>query len=233
MKNILFVGNSFTYYNNLPLMVQTLAQNAGVQINCDSRTRPGAALHDYAIITGKNENDIGGWLRDNYKNQFEGQAWDCVVLQDQSLNPVKDKEDMLRSSEKLCSEVFVHGESVFFYQTWPYKVGSERYKNENYSYEDIYIGLKEAYSEAAKKLNGKVVPVGDGFYLAAKKYPEVELYASDGAHPSATGTYLSACIFVSVLYNIDPMELSDIDGLNPEEADKMRIAAADLTYSHG
>ena len=30
MKKILFIGNSFTYFNDLPAMTETLLKNAGI-----------------------------------------------------------------------------------------------------------------------------------------------------------------------------------------------------------
>ena len=236
MKNIFFIGNSFTYYNNLPFMVQLLATEAGIRTNCDSQTRGGAYLHEFAEHQ-QGEHAIkhceGNMLRSAYANQFRPLGWNTVVLQDQSCNPACDREDFFKSVETLLQDVFTHGEELFFYQTWAYHPDSQRYTDKEHGvevdYETLYCQLREAYAEAADRFHGTLIPVGDGFYRVFRDYPEINLYHEDKTHPSPMGTYLAACICMAKLFDIDPRTLVSFDGLDEKQATILRSVAAELT----
>lgn len=73
---VLFVGNSYTYVNNLPLLLSRMATSAEVPVTIET-----------AECTG------GGYTLEQHWN--EGRAvneirkgWDFVVLQEQSMRPV-------------------------------------------------------------------------------------------------------------------------------------------------
>ena len=204
MKTVLFVGNSFIYYNDLPAMVQSLSQG---ELLCHSVTKGGAFAHQYADP----EHELGIRLRQTLEMK-----WDCVVFQDQSFNPVKDPDDCLQAMAVLSS---LTEADKYFYQTWAYKDGSEKLARTGLSYNRMQEGLKQTYTRAAK--NGTLVPVGDAFRLAKETCPGIELYNADQFHPSPAGTYLAACVFVAMLCGIRPMTLSDI----PEVAEGERLRA--------
>lgn len=206
MKTVLFVGNSFIYYNDLPAMVQSLSQG---KLLCHSVTKGGAFAHQYADP----DHELGIRLRQTLEAK-----WDCVVFQDQSFNPVKDPADCLQAMSVLSA---LTDADQYYYQTWAYKDGSEKLARTGLTYNGLQEGLKQTYARAAK--NGTLVPVGDAFRLAKETCPEIELYNADCYHPSPAGTYLAACVFVAVLTGEEPCSLPDI----PETADceKLRLAA--------
>ena len=204
MKTVLFVGNSFIYYNDLPAMVQSLSKG---KLLCHSVTRGGAFAHQYADP----DHELGIRLRQTLEAK-----WDCVVFQDQSFNPVKDPDDCLQAMEVLSA---LTEADKYYYQTWAYKDGSEKLARTGLSYDRLQEGLKQTYARAAQ--NGTLVPVGDAFRLAKETCPGIELYNADCYHPSPAGTYLAACVFVAVLCGIRPMTLSDI----PEVAEGERLRA--------
>merc|ERR1711973_61048 len=72
-KNILFLGNSFTYYHNLPGMVSSLASAAGKSASTTMIAPGGQTLNGHVT---------GGSL-----NPIRGGDWDAVLIQDQSQRP--------------------------------------------------------------------------------------------------------------------------------------------------
>ena len=219
MKKILFVGNSFVYYNDLPGMLTQLTEKMPEQLKCDSVTKGGAYLHQYA--------DPNHMLHEKLVDTYVQSKWDAIILQDQSYNPVRLPEDLLKAARDL-RKVFDQGEPLYFYQTWAYEEGTMKLQNTGKRYLDMYAGLKAGYLNAAVKLGGKLVPVGDAFLLAKMECPEIELYRYDHYHPSLAGTYLIACVFYACLSGRSPLELSDYEGLCPEEAAKLREVAEKL-----
>lgn len=219
MIKILFIGNSFTYFNDLPKMLEKIAQESGQDVYCDSVTKGGAFLHQYA-----DENDELGKRFLETKSKEE---WDYAVLQDQSFNPIGNTKDFEESALSLCKHL-EKCKKIFFYQTWSYKDESEKLKNTGLSYNEMYKSLKTAYSDTAKKAGGIIVPVGDSFKKIKENHPEIEIYKEDSYHPNVLGTYLSACTFYAYIFDKSPENLTEPQDTNPELTKIIRKAATEV-----
>ena len=209
---MLFVGNSFTYYNDLPAMVTALS---GEVLQCIGITKGGAYAHQYADPS----HELGKRLRDGLPTG----RWDWVVLQDQSFNPVGDPEDCLAAMDALC--VLTPDSRHCFYQTWAYRDGSEKLQNTGLTYEQMQEMLKTTYARSAHTHGGALAPVGDAFRAVKEQYPEIDLYEADSYHPNPAGTYLAACVFCKVLGQLETDKLPDIPQLDGDTCAKLRCAA--------
>ena len=189
-KTVLFIGNSFTYYNDLPGTVAEMLDKAGFDFQVESLTKGGWYLHRYADPS----DEMGAKLQAD----FVGRHWDYLVLQDQSFNPVKDYEDFLGAVKKLCE--LMDYDKLLLYQTWAYEDGSEKLASTGMTYDELYLALKTSYAKAADEVGGELVPVGDWFAEYREKRPEVQLYReTDHYHPSEEGTRLAARVFFKAL----------------------------------
>jgi len=192
-QTVLFIGNSFTFVNDLPGMLAEMFEQAGLDYQVESLTKGGWYLSRYADPQDK----MGEQLYRNYV----GKHWDYVILQDQSFNPVKNFEDFLAGARTLC-EVLKPGK-VLFYQTWAYEDGSEKLAETGLTYDEMYRKLKEAYRQAAELLGGVLVPVGDQFAQMHDTQPEVKLYKEDSFHPAEAGTRLAAGEFFKAVSGME------------------------------
>jgi hypothetical protein len=190
---VLFVGNSYTYFNNLPEMFAKLAA-AGQQ---SAETRMEAP---------------GGWrLKDHWEKGEARKAladgkWDYVVLQDQSTLGVTlyvdgkarvSSDEVFRpAADKWAAEIEKSGAKPVFYLTWAREASPEDQD-----------ALTYAYSSAAKTAGAIVSPVGLAWQRVRKQRPDIGLFADDGSHPSPAGTYLAACTFFAVVFDKDPTGL--------------------------
>ena len=95
MKKLLFVGNSFTYYHDLPAMLEKLSCAAGYSIQTAAVTKGGWYLERYADP----DNEMYPLLHETH----EQRAWDMIVLQDQSFSPAGHPERYLAAVRTLCS----------------------------------------------------------------------------------------------------------------------------------
>ena len=182
MKTVLFIGNSFTYFNDMPGMLAEMFEAAGLDYQVQSLTKGGWYLSRYADP----RDEMGAQLYANYV----GIHWDYVILQDQSFNPAGDFDNFFAGAKTLC-EVLKAGQ-VLFYQTWAYEDGSEKLAKTGLTYNEMYHKLKEAYGRAAKELGGVLVPVGDRFAENHAQQSEVNLYKEDNFHPSEAGSRIAA-----------------------------------------
>lgn len=223
MKRVLFIGNSFTYYNDMPLLFEQLSNDAGFDVHAVSVIKGGWYLNQFADP----ENDMGKELRSVYPRH----QWDYIVLQDQSFNPAGNPEDFLNSVQSLRT-LMPNGRLVF-YQTWPYEANTAKLASVNISYEDMYTGLRNAYTMAARVHDGILVPVGDGFHLIQQRKPEFSLYMPDAFHPNLAGSYLAACLFFGCLSGQSPLTLSTPKKLDASKAQFLREVAQELLTHQG
>ena len=198
--NILYIGNSYTYYHDLPKMVQSIAAN----IALDHRMK----LSYKAFTPG------GCTFKRHLQNKEEMEAikagsWDYVVLQEQSVAPalptnVLQKETYFYA-HVLDSLIHVYNPNarVIFYMTWGHKDGcQEPYKN--YPFIDTYQGMQDrlitSYLEMSYFNNAWCAPVGMVWKKVRTERPYFTLYWPDCSHPSVLGTYLAANTIFSTIY---------------------------------
>lgn len=213
---VLFLGNSYTYFNDLPGMVQALAEAAGLDVRTESVTRGGAYLHQFA--------DPDDVLFAKWQEIYAASEWDVVVCQDQSFHPVKDPAGLRQAAMDIAA-LCRPGQKFFFYQTWAYKFGSEKLAGTGLAYGDMLAQMIASYAGAAKAVGGDVVPVGQTFAEVRALHPEIELYNPDGSHPSPAGTYLAACLFLSKLTGHSPLYFTIPANVPLEEGGILRSIA--------
>ncbi len=216
MRRVLFIGNSFTFYNDLPGMLQRIC--GGFQ--CDSVTRGGAFLHDFV-----NPND------ELHAALLEKKAvgWDYVVLQEQSFNAVGDQDDYLDASEALAGMIDA---KPVIYQTWAYEDGSEKLRGKGLSYAEMFTRMETSCDYAARVTHGLLAPVGTAFSIAHDEGLDGALYDDDNYHPTKNGTYLAACVLYRTITGFSPLGLDVPDGVAPQLAQELREIATEVKISN-
>lgn len=217
---VLFVGNSYTFYNDLPELFVTLAASGGKAVYQDSSTANGYTLLRHADT----EDKIGKITVDKISNP--SQIWDYVILQEQSTCPVNAFEDFESGSKKLTDMIVEASAKPAFYMTWGRKDGFE-----GLSFEDMNNALETAYSEVANPKNELLVPIGSvwGKIRDEDELFSLKLWNKDGSHPSYVGSYLNACVFYAVFFNESPVGLwLDPKKISTEDAEKAQNFVADF-----
>jgi hypothetical protein len=179
---ILFVGNSYTYENDVPGLVQALAVAAGSPVAVETVANP-----DYALIDHWN----GG---SSARAEIAKGGWKYVVLQ-QGPSSVEVNRDTLRLATKLFdAEVRRIGGTTALFSAWPQQ--------------DRRVDFPraiESYQIAARDVNGVFLPVAAAWIEAWNRDPTIGLYASDGLHASPAGSYLTALVIFSKLTGQSPI----------------------------
>ncbi len=187
---ILFVGNSYTYVNDLPGRVAAIADSVGFEPPVEVTTIAfgGAFLSDHAA----NATTMAAVGSGDY---------DFVVLQEQSYLPVLLPDTFYGSAETLAAAAFAGGSTPAFYETWARQEGNSLYSGDlaGYTPATMQAALRDAYTEAAALTGARYLPVGDAWEATLAAYPEMPLFGSDGSHPSQHGTYLGACVIFAAL----------------------------------
>lgn len=203
---VLFVGNSFTYYNNsLHNHYRRLVAASEIHSENPSSAR---------ILTIS-----GGYLPEHaagLQQRLDDEDWDIVVLQGHSRGPISDEtsQDFRNSARNYARLVREDGAEPVFFMTWAYSDQPE-----------MTVQLDKAYSDIGEELQADVVPVGLAFAAVSKERPELELRIADARHPSLAGTYLAACTFFAVLHHLSPENLSYFAGLAADDAAYLQSVA--------
>jgi hypothetical protein len=210
-QSILFIGNSFTSMNNLPLMFQSLAMEAGIETHIDTVLKNGARLIDHAADK-------------EAMDKIQSRAWSFIVLQEQSQYPAySDSRKEMKEGVRVLKEAS-NGTSAktLLLMTWGYRNGDNLNAQdvEMRTFEGMQERLKLGYLEVGNELSVEVCPVGLAWLKARQMNPGLELWISDGIHPSVMGTYLTAsCLYAKLLHRrpVESRYTASID------AEKVRI----------
>lgn len=193
MKNILFVGNSYTYYNDMPeVLFAQEACHAGIEVNVTAVTKGGYYLDQFADP----ENEHGKRLRET----VAGKKYDCIILQDQSMNPIKDEKKFLDSVGAMKRLLGAHTDRFVLYATWGRKTGSPQLDELGLDTEQMARGLSEAYNKAGKMFGMDVAEVGKAFLRYSAERPDADLYNPDLSHPSELGSAVAARVIFSTVF---------------------------------
>ncbi|MCF8254854.1 MAG: T9SS type A sorting domain-containing protein [Bacteroidia bacterium] len=225
-KRVLFLGNSYTYVNNLPQTLADMAKSTGDSLITDNNTPGGYTLQQHA-------SDPASLSRISFGN------WDFVVLQEQSQFPSfpiqQVEEEVFPYAHILDSTIKVYnpcGETMF-YMTWGRKNGDASncaFWPPVCTYAGMDSLLNLRYRMMAENNQAVLSPVGELWKYLRQNYPSLELYQGDESHPSEAGTYAAACSFYSVVFRKDPSEIGFNGNLSASDANNIKLAAKLIVY---
>lgn len=173
---ILMLGNSFTYFHDMPKMLASILGEEVV-----AHTRGGAFLHEHL--------DPNEELGSKTLKALKEEKWDYVVLQEQSKAPIFAKKDFMDSVHELCELIRANGAKPLLYATWAYRADSQKLADTGLSVPEMDKGLYESYHAASEENDALIADVGKSF-AALRGY--VDLLEPDDFHPSAAGSILAA-----------------------------------------
>ena len=211
---ILFIGNSYTFVNDLPATFAKLAQSGGHAVQVEMAAQGGWTLADHLAAPETSA-------------KISAQKWDYVVLQEQSQMPAESYwrvKTMYPAAEALVQKIRANGSQPLFFNTWAHKNGWP--ENNIPDYTNMQNQINYGYLEIAQKLDVPLALAGYAWAEVYAQHPEIALWQEDGSHPSEKGTYLAACVFYAVIYRQSPLGLDFGSSLNAGEAEILQKAAA-------
>lgn len=209
---ILFVGNSYTFFENLPQIVSCISDQTKTKLITRKSTIGGAKLSEH--WNGRRD------LRT--KEMIKSGNYDIVILQEHSMGTIDEPDSIRKYGKLFCDYIREHKAIPYFYLTWA--------REKVPQYQAI---INQVYTDVAAMNKAGIVPAGKAWALARQLRPDIRLYDPDGSHPTALGTFLTACVFVASIVNEIPeklpVEYATID-INGESVTLMRIEPLDVTF---
>ncbi len=199
---VLFVGNSLTYFNNLPGTLIDLALTTGDTIRAGIVAYP-----DFALVDHLNQ---GAALR-----AIASTSWNFVVLQQGPSSLQINRDSLIAMARVFDGPIRQSGARPALFSVWPQTV--------NFS---TFSRAIESYQLAATAVAGVYLPVGAAWQAALADDATLPLYDSDGLHPSALGTYLAALVMYERFTGKDARLLPSravVDGRVLTEVSEVRV----------
>lgn len=203
----LFIGNSLTASNDLPRMVETIAEASGRTFEHRTLLRPNYSLADH-------------WL-DGAAAVIRELGPDIVVLQ-QGPSSVGDNPEHLRSWTVTYAPVIEEaGGRPALLMVWP-----DRGRMESFD------AVRDSYAGAAASVDGVFIPAGEAWRAVWERDPTIELYGPDGFHPGHVGSFVAALTVFEMLFGADARDLPP-ELAEPDDAEVLYGAVHAAVEAHG
>jgi len=179
---VLFIGNSLTEGNDLPLIVEALSRAGGRPFAVDAVTYGGFSLEDH-------------WGRGT-QNRIAGGGYRFVVLQQGPSALAESRVNLREWTRRFDQVIRQAGGRTALYMVWP-----ESYRPQ------AFPDVSDSYRLAAEDVGGILLPAGDAWVAAWRQDESLKLYGTDGFHPTLLGSYLAALAIYGGLSGASPIGL--------------------------
>lgn len=243
--NVLFIGNSLTYFHDMPKMLQTMLNETDQNFKIYQSTFPGMSLSDHLdnIIVARTESMINtrkktGSETTETEKMIAERNWDIIIMQTGQVSVLipeyrdLDIDPSINTIKKLVSNPDC---KFILFTTW---AGKENYPQKYCYPSKIIFGpptcsplikdfvqhqklISESHSLLASKNDLIQSKNSEKFYDVMTNYPDIELL-EDEIHPNTTGSFFNACIFYSLLTNKEASPLKYLGEINPETANRLK-----------
>lgn len=198
-KRVLFIGNSYTYTNDLPRLVERIAKSKGISVRTEAVSVGSATLKDH-------------WDSGRAAEALRKSRFDFVVLQPQSSEELRMPEETAAYAKKLADAIRSAGAEAILFAPW-----------HPLEFDPASARFRSGYRNLAAAAQLRLAPV-DAAWESARS-AGAQLYNEDQRHPNLAGSYLAACVFVSVLTGADPSGAWHPDGISDAAARDLQRAA--------
>ena len=185
---ILFIGNSFTYWNSLDVIVSKIGANLGINLEC-KRFAVGA----HSLLEDATDGDSLGTqiFADLRVNQYTD-----IVLQDKSNYPYNSYSNFKTGVKQMKDKIspLQTNAKLYLYETWGYN--SENITSPIPEVEGV---IRENTEMVSELYDMGVAYVGKAFTNVFENHKDINLYDNDNKHPSYAGSFLSALVHVATI----------------------------------
>jgi hypothetical protein len=209
---VLFLGNSYTYVNDLPAVFRDLARGGGRNVETGMVAAGGETLADHAASAES-------------AAAIEGSPWQFVVLQEQSQVPSIESarvNQMYPAARSLVGVIRTAGATPILFQTWAHRDG---WPDRGLNYAAMQAAIDDGYATIGGELGVAVAPAGQAWQATLREDPMIALWQADGSHPSLAGTYLAACVLYVRIFDASPVGIPLTEGLAPDVAGRLQVIA--------
>lgn len=173
---LLFIGNSLTYTNDLPGMVDSIASRAGGgSVEVESITYPNFSFTEHR-------------LRGEAEAAIRRGGWTLVILQQGPSSLPESRIQIVAEARWFAAVAAEAGVPLAFLMVWPDR-----------SRLAFFDDVARSYRLAADSTGSMLLPAGEAWRAAWRRDSTLQFFGKDGFHPEPLGTYLAALVIVDRL----------------------------------
>ncbi|MBQ8207932.1 MAG: hypothetical protein IJZ89_04265 [Clostridia bacterium] len=214
---ILFIGNSLTYYNDMPEVIfSAIAKACGKEAEVTSITKGGYHLYQFA----DENNEYGAKV----KSAFENNKYDIVIIQEYGRYPITEPRLFQDAVRKLYKMITANGAQTYLYEPCALSDGHPELIKFGKDMPEMEMKLRAAYADMGKELDIPVCYAGAAISYASEN-SDVRLYKDDKLHPDLCGSTIAALTIFSKIFGIDPANI-DVSIENVSDSDMIELKKA-------
>ena len=107
-QRVLLIGNSYTFYNHLPKVLEALSRQTSCPLEVESYTAGAMSLHGFLTMP----------QHAKARQLAESGRYDWLILQDQSQAPAHTPDEVMLSIQKWADIARKHKTKVLLFLTW-------------------------------------------------------------------------------------------------------------------
>jgi|GEM_PF-3493532 len=220
---ILYIGNSMIYYYDMPGKIQALLQSLGYTVEYQQVTPGGAFLTQHA--------QAGSAARQAIQNGYNGNKWNYVIVNANTMEPAQDYNGMLAAAQTLKADTSAYnpGAAFILHATNPFSPSSI-VSNSGGLYTDTNAmagDVTAKYASIASALGVKYGPNTKGmqklFTDGTKGVNDI--WSPDGKHHTDFSHYMAACIYAAMISGVDPTYFTYNGSLSQTDANYAKSVA--------
>ncbi len=202
---VLFVGNSFTYYNDLPGKFAQLANAANRPVYVQTHAPGGVSVGDTAQGTQAHMNNpvLYQMIRSN--------TWDYLVLQDNQGRFVYDygvfpaTSKVIEGHLKIRDSLLYHHPCahMIWFAGWGPKAGYPPFSSTGTG---LISRIYNNYRYLLDTAGQVIAPIGPAWQRIIAQHPGIELWDADDVHPGPNGSYLTAAVVYGTIFKSSAMQ---------------------------
>ncbi|MHC5063944.1 MAG: sulfatase-like hydrolase/transferase [Planctomycetota bacterium] len=175
---VLLIGNSYTYYNDLHLLLSDLPKqlNGSQAIEAELHCQGGFSLRRH-------------WESAETRALIAGGDWDFVVLQGHSQAATNRPEELADYAARFNQIIRDSGAETVLMMTWARQ-----------HLPASQATISAVYRQLATDLDCRIAPVGEVWQVALAEQPTKPLHHEDRSHPNPRGSFLAACVLYVSLF---------------------------------
>jgi len=192
---VLFIGNSHTYYNDMPQIFADMCKERGKDVEVAMQAHPGVTY---------------GWhfgQHTELRFALIHGGFDYIVMQQAAHSPCPAKEETITDGKKIIELARANGVTPIQTMPWAEKRDPDHQK-----------GMYDIYNTLSEETGIKLTVAGNVFEEVFYNYPDIDLYWKDGEHASPYGSYVIAMAAYAAIFG------ESVKGLAPKSYETFPIS---------
>ncbi len=204
---VLFIGNSITYYNNMPQMFCDLANNKGRNVIVNVHAPGGSGI-------------VNHYVDDGLYRIISSNKWDIVIIQpgsSESAGVSFPVDTTVKRSKILLDSIYKYNKcaKVFLYEI-PYGIPANGGYNQYFTIQQMF---RDSVTKMADMLKVQMLPAGECVRTYYSKYQNMLLHSNiNNIHPNVNGSFLIAASFYTGIFQDSTSGASFYSSINIDTA---------------